>query len=438
MMRRATRIAIVLGIAAAGGAAALTWRGASRLTAAPARVPTTRVEQGTIQVRTYTSGELRPTRTAMIVAPRVRGTLAIVTLAPTGAFVRRGEVLIEFDPAEQAYQLEQDRSELLEAEQEIIKMKAEAAVQAAEDRVALLTARFDVRRAELDSRANDLVSGVDARKNDLSLEEARRRLAQLEEDLTSREATNRAALAVVEERRRKAQLEVQEATQQIESLVVRAPFDGLVAIRSNRDAMGGIFFTGMQLPDYRAGDLASSGRHVLDLLDVSSMEVIARVSESDRANLVVEAPAQVAVEGLPAVQLTARVNGISGLASRTSFFFGPQGPSRQFDAVFTLSAAEPRLRPGMTAQIVVNGPTLDRVLYVPRHAVFERDGKPIVYARTGGAFEPRTVQVKHRTESHAVIEGVASGTEIALVDPTAASDAGRRAAAAPAVAGAMP
>ena len=64
--------------------------------------------------------------------------------------MKKGDIVIEFDPSEQHYKLEQNRSELLQAEQEITKAKADAAVLAAQDKVALLKARYNVRRAELD------------------------------------------------------------------------------------------------------------------------------------------------------------------------------------------------------------------------------------------------------------------------------------------------
>ena len=90
-----------------------------------------------------------------LVAPPVGGMLRIVTLVPTGGAVKSGDVVMEFDPADQQYALEQARSELEEAEQDIVKMKADATVQAAQDQVALLTARYDVRRAELDVSGNE-------------------------------------------------------------------------------------------------------------------------------------------------------------------------------------------------------------------------------------------------------------------------------------------
>ena len=63
-------------------------------------------------------------------------------LVRTGESVKKGDVVFEFDPSEQLYKLEQNRSELQQAEQEITKAKADAAVLAAKDKVTLLKDRY--------------------------------------------------------------------------------------------------------------------------------------------------------------------------------------------------------------------------------------------------------------------------------------------------------
>ena len=171
-------------------------------------MPTARVVKGILELTVHATGELRAGRSATLVAPPAGGSLRIVKLVPTGTQVAAGEPVVELDPADQQYALEQAKSELAEADQQIVKMKADAAVQAAQDKVDLLTAQYDVRRAELDTAANDLIGAIEAKKNVLTLEEARRHLAQLQEDVSSRSATNEAALAVLVEQRHKAELAI--------------------------------------------------------------------------------------------------------------------------------------------------------------------------------------------------------------------------------------
>jgi HlyD family secretion protein len=413
MKRGLVTAGAILAVLVAG--AAIT-RAVSKLPERGAGVPTARVTKGPLKLTVHATGDLRAGRTVTLVAPPVGGTLRIVHALQTGAPVKAGAPVMEFDPTDQQFALDQARSELAEAQQEIVKMKADAAVQNAEDDVALLGARFDVRRAELDALGNEFVAAVTAKKNVLSLDEARRRLAQLEEDVKSRAATSQASLAVVEEKRTKATLAMQRAQQVIDSLVLRAPLDGVVSVKENRDASGGMMFFGMILPEYREGDQVWPGRPVADVIESGRMEVRAKIDENDRGNLVEGQAAAVRVDALPGQVFTARVGSLSGLASRPTYF-DVASVSRLFDVTFWFDDPDPRLRAGASARLVIEGSEIPDAIHVPRQAVFARSGKNHVFVQAGDRFEEREVTVTQRTESRVVLDGIAEGAEIALVDP---------------------
>lgn len=377
-------------------------------------LPTVRVARGTLDLSVHTTGELRSARSAMVAAPPVSGTLQIVRLAPSGSALRAGDVVVEFDPSEQEFTVEQSRSELEQAEQELVRSKADADVQAAEDQVALLEARFAVRRAELDLSARDLLGAIEVRKNELTLEESERRLAQLRQDLESKATSRRAAVAVLEAKRDKARLALAAAEQNIENMTVRSPVDGIVVLRPNMDASGGMYYSGMTLPEYRTGDMVWPGRMIAEVLDTSGIELQAKVDEADRANLNAGQPAEVRVDGLPGGVFAGTVRNVSGAAARG--FFESES-RRKFDTTLQLTAPDERLRAGLSASVVISGRRLTDVLYVPRQALFEKDGKPVVYARRGRGFEATPIAVKFRSESRAVIEGLSEGAELALVEP---------------------
>ena len=69
--------------------------------------------------------------------------------------------------------------------------------------------------------------------------------------------------------------------------------------------------------------------------------------------------------------------------------------------------------------MTIEGKEIPDALHVPRQAVFEKNGKTHVFVKVGDRFEQREVKVENRTESRAAIAGLAEGTEVALVDPTA-------------------
>jgi HlyD family secretion protein len=415
MKRRIVLPAIALGIVAAAGAAAVA---VPSLPASRNAVPTARVIKGPLKLTVHATGELRAGRTVTLVTPPVGGMLRIVTLVPTGMTVKAGAPVVEFDPADQQYALDQARSELAEAEQEIVKMKADAAVQGAQDEVAMLTARFDVRRAELDASGNEFIGALDAQKNVLSHEEAQRRLAQLQEDVKSRAATNQASLAVSQEKRTKAMLAMQRAQQVIDSLVIRAPFDGVVSLKENRDAAGGMIFWGMILPEYRAGDQISPGRPAADVIEAGRMEVRAKIDEGDRPNLVAGQPAIVEVDALPGETFKARVGQLAGLASRANFWESA-GVTRLFDVTLAFDQPDNRLKAGGSVRVTLDGKELAGALHVPRQAVFDKNGKSHIFVKNGDRFDEREVQIEQRTESRVAIGGVPEGTEIALIDPSA-------------------
>jgi multidrug resistance efflux pump len=410
----------VAAVGVAGGLVA----GASAIKSSPIsarRSPTARVTRGPLKLDVFAMGEFRASRVVSLSAPTAGGGLRLIKLADTGTAVKAGDVVMEFDPAGQQFELSRELFDLSAAQQEVVRRKADIEARAAQDQVALLNARYNVRRAELDSRTPPhLISANEYKKRQLTLEEMQRRLAQTEHDVVQSKTNAQAALAVVEEGLNRNRINADRARQIIERLVVRSPIDGLVLVKENRDATGGVFFSGMSLPEFRVGDTVGSGRPILDVSDTTDLEIQVRVNEQERATLSVGQAATVTADGLPGFPTGARITSLSAVALRTR---EQAGPLRQFEAVLRVDNADPRLRPGTTVRVLIAGRELANVLTVPRQAVFQQNGKSVVYLPEGDGFEPRAVKVTAQSESWTAIEGMEEGTEVALVSPTASATA---------------
>lgn len=381
-------------------------------------VPFALVRRGELDGKVYTTGELRANRFIMLTAPPIGGgSLKITKLLHTGTPVKKGDVVIEFDPSEQRYKLEQSHSELSQAEQDMIKAKADAAVQAAQDQVALLKARFDVRRAQLEVQKDELVSAIEAKKNQLSLEQANRALAELEHDMQSHGVTGKTGIDLAREKMHKAKLTMDQAQQNIDKMRVVSPIAGLVAIQKNVDSTGGMVFNGMSVPDYHEGDQAQAGSPIAQVIDSGDMELAAKVSELDRANISTGQPVEVEFDALPGRVFHGTLKSAGGMAQR-SFFYDMSSGSR-YDVSVALSDPDPRLLPGLTAQVVILGGKKPSALYIPRQALFLKDSKQTVFLKKGAGFEQQAVKVDFENESRAAIEGLRAGDEVALIDPTA-------------------
>ena len=379
-------------------------------------VPIATVKEADVQLKVLTTGALRTKESRTIAAPAIGGgTLQIIKLARFGSLAHKGDVVLEFDPSEQEYNLAQNRSDLLQAEQEIAKAKADAAVQAAEDQTALLKAKYAVRRAELEVSKNELISKIDAQKNILALDEAKRALAQLEQDVRSHSASNKAALAISEEKRNKAHLAMNQAEDNIKKMRITTPIDGLVVIHSNLDSTGGWFF-GQALPDYHIGDQVNPGSAIGEVIDVSHLEVYAQVGENERSNLKQGQHVDIQVSAVPNDNFTGKVETVGGA---TSHEFWDDNSSHKFDVTVLLDKPDPRLRPGFAARLNIHGDQLSHAVSIPSEAVFERGGKKIVYCKRNRGFEAQEVKVRALSEGRAVLEGIQPGTVVALVNPEA-------------------
>jgi HlyD family secretion protein len=380
-------------------------------------IPTGLAKRGDLDMKVYVNGELRASHSEMLTAPPIGGgALQITHLLHTGTAVKKGDLVMAFDPSEQRYKLDQSRSELMQADQEITKARADAAVVAAQDKVALLKARFDVRRAELDVLKNELVSSIDARKNDLALEQAKRVLAELEQDVKSRSASGEAAISLAEEKRNKAKLAMDQAQDNINKMRVTAPMDGLVALEKNQGAAGGFFFSGMSLPEYHEGDQVEPGRSVGQVIDPKGMELVAKVGELERNNIKEGQLVDLQLDALPGSTFHGTVKTVGGNNARR---FWEDDSSSKFEISVTLATTDAQMRPGLTAHVFINSDPQKNVIYAPRQALFLKENKRIVYVRNGNSFEPREVKIQAQNESRAAIAGISAGTEIALVDPTA-------------------
>src|SRR5436309_12954505 len=94
------KIPLIIGLAllAVGGGVAARLQ---HMKAPERDIPTARVKRGNVELKVYTTGELRAVRSATLVAPPVGSTLQIVRLAKTGTLVKAGDGVMEFDPSEQ-------------------------------------------------------------------------------------------------------------------------------------------------------------------------------------------------------------------------------------------------------------------------------------------------------------------------------------------------
>ena len=297
-------------------------------------IATAKVQQGEVVVRTFARGELRAVRSATLTAPNLFGTVQVTKLAEIGSFAREKDLVIEFDDAELVSSVEEKQLEIDQIDEQYKKSEADLAIRNNQDQVELLRARYSVRRSELEVKRNELLSPIDQKKNQLNLEEAKRRLSQLQSDIKSRQEQAEAELAVLKERKQKSLLEMARAKSRLNQVKVLAPMSGLVAVRQNASSRMGF---GFDVPDIREGDQVQPGMPIADVLDLSELEVVARVGELDRANLSENQEVILGLDAVPNEKFRGHIKTMSSTASASVM---SSDPAKKFDVVFTIDMKE--------------------------------------------------------------------------------------------------
>jgi hypothetical protein len=89
----------------------------------------------------------------------------------------------------------------------------------------------------------------------------------------------------------------------------------------------------------------------------------------------------------------------------------PEETAAQLDAL---------LRPGLLADVQIIVEKIPNAIHVPVQAVFEKEGKQVVYVRENGRFVARVIKPFKRSESVLVIaEGLKAGEDVAMQNPEA-------------------
>ncbi|MEI9974505.1 MAG: efflux RND transporter periplasmic adaptor subunit [Ignavibacteriota bacterium] len=347
MKKILTRI-LTLAILATGGWYGYRWY--QQLPSRQEQLATAKVQRGDVTIRAYTRGELHAVRSVSLVAPNLNGTVQVTGLAPMGSLAHEKDLIIEYDDSELLASLDQDKMALEQTDQQIKGAKANLGVTDSQDALSLLKQRYAVRTAELQVQKNPVIDAIDGKKNVLSLEQAKRAVTQLETDVAMRKAQNDSILAVLNEQRNRNLLDIKRDQLRIEQTRALADISGLVSIRQNR---AGNFNFGQVMPDIREGDTLQPGMQVADILDLSEVEVWAKVGELDRANLVENQEALLQLDSVPDKQFHGKVRSLSGTATADVY---SGDPSKKFDVVFSVDMR------GLLSGLGMKSAEVDRVM----------------------------------------------------------------------------
>ena len=379
-------------------------------------VPVAKVRRADFVISVRARGEIKSTRSMILTAPQVPDT-RIVKLFESGRPVKKGEVVVEFDAAQQEQNVLERTTSVRTADSEIVQTKATHTIENEADSMNLMTAEYNVQRAKLEASKAEIVSEIDGAKNRIQVGVSEGEQKQVETSIQSRKISHEADLERLAQKKDKTQRDVAQAKNYLSKMVILAPIDGIVNVLPNFRS-GGSF--GQSPPAFKEGDRAWTGAAIAEIPDLSEMRIELKLEEVDRGKMKLGELVRIRVDAIPEKEFTASLDWISPIAALIFKGFG--NSDKVFPCRATLKNLDPRLRPGMSASAEIIIERQPNALLIPSRASFLQKGKPAVYVQKGQQFITRPIEVGRRNEEDLVVlSGLKEGELVTLESPAEAA-----------------
>ena len=271
-----------------------------------------------------------------------RSQLIVVRLARAGTFVKRGDLLVEFDRHSQLKAARDREAEFRDFLEQINKKRGEQLGARAMRDTQLKQAENDVTIAELGVIGNDLVAKTVAEKNVQILEEARATLGQLRKTFELRNRAEAADLRMLELQRDRASNAWKHAQRNAEKMRITAPHDGLVVLKS-------VWKMGT-MAEVQEGEEARPGIPILDVVDPSAMRVRVNANQADVEGLQRGQSVRITLDSFPSRPFNGRLETLSPIATTSNM----SNRVRTFVASFSVEGADAHLLPDLAAAIDIS------------------------------------------------------------------------------------
>jgi len=367
--------------------------------------PTVAVERKSFSQVLRLSGTTQAERSFIVSAPQLEGAqlnnLNITSIIQPGAAVKNGEVLVQFDPQAQMKDFLEKQKTYTDLVSQVEQKKAEAEIAKAKDDTALAMADTALKKAELEVQRNEIVSRIDAEKNQEALDEAKATLKQVKETYDLKRKAADAATKILEIQRDRAKEAMLYAQSNADKMTIRAPMDGVAVMNT--------VWLGSRMGTVQKGDSVQPGVPFMQVVDPSKMEVRATVSQSDFGSVKTGQTATVRFDAYPGMTLPATLTEVSPLGEQGKF----SEKVRTFAALFTIQGSDPRLLPDLSAALDIVLESKEQALVVPRPAVASGPDGDFVWVKSVGGYEKRAVKLGPTSDTEAVIvSGVSQGDAV--------------------------
>ncbi len=349
------------------------------------------------------TAEIKAVNFRIVTAPEgvrenVSGNLQIIYLAPEGTTVKKGDILIKFDPSELLSKLNEleDQLDVELANYEKIKISQQTRMKRMLSNLDGIKYSHKIAKLQLELLKYESESRKEAAR--LNLKKSEIELKRIETLIKSQKIIDRTELKKLEVKINQIKSKIDKINKDIESLTVKAPIPGLVVYQE---------YGWPTRIKYKVGDKVRPGSWIIRLPDLTKMQAILFVNEIDRKKIWVGQKGKVYLDAYPGSVFHGKISSISTLSKE----YKRNSNVKVFEVVFSIDESDPRLKPGLTACVDLEIESIPDKIFIPISSVFEKNGKDFVLVQ--GNKKPIEITTGKINHSFVIVEkGLKEGDRI--------------------------
>lgn len=344
--------------------------------------------------------------------------LVLHQLVKSGAMVRKGDTVAEFDRQYMLTRLEDYKSTMETAKAQLIQQKANLELARYTHNQNVDKAKAALGKAKLDMKTLPVLSLIDAERAKLSLEESDAQYKQQLAEGKFIDQQEKAQLKYAELEFKTLEIEYRRSEQNADRMLSKANMEGMAVMQN--------IFRGSEYAQIQQGDQLFPGQFFMQIVDPKSMIVNATVNQVDGEQLRLGMKARVRFDAYPGLEVPAHVVSIAAVPKsggmRATFV-------REIPVRLKIDQMDPRIIPDLSCSVDVVVEEEKEATVAPLAGVFAdaETGKKFVYIQAGDAWNRREVEVGLENYLVASVKGLRKGEVIALDIPpsgTAATNKG--------------
>src|SRR6185437_12083742 len=244
----------------------------------------------------------------------------------------------------------------------------------------LQQAKDALAKAQLEMGKNEILSRIDAEKNQEALAEAQQNLKQLQHTFELKRQAAAADIRTVEIQRDRARATMLYAESNAQKMSIPSPMDGVVVLNN--------VWLGSRMGQVQEGDEVRAGVPFMKVVDPSEMRVRVEVNQEDLPELHTGQSATITLDAYPKLSFQGTLEELDPLGHPSE----QSDTIRTFAAIFTIHGANSKLMPDLSAAVDVHLDDVKNALVIPEQALAADVKGQYVWLRFAGRFNRQAVK----------------------------------------------